>query len=142
MTRFKIPTALTAISAAFLFVGSAAQAEMIKFTADLTGAAQVPPADSAATGTVEVTLDTEAKTVAWVVTTEGLSGEPTASHIHGPAAATESAGPVIDTMATLEGSAPITDEQITDLTGGMYYYNVHTEKFPDGEIRGQLMAAE
>ena len=142
MTRFNIPTALTAVSAVFLFVGSAAQAEMMKFTAELTGAAQVPPADSAATGTVEVTLDTEAKTVAWVVTTESLSGEPTASHIHGPAEVTESAGPVIDTMATMEGSAPITDAQISDLTGGMYYYNVHTEKFPDGEIRGQLMTAK
>ena len=91
---------------------------MTKFTAELTGASQVPPADSAATGTVEVTLDTEAKTVASVVTTEGLSGEPTACHIQGPAAATESAGPVIDAMATMEGSAPITDEQITVLTGG------------------------
>ena len=142
MMRINIPTALTAVSALFLFAGSAAQAEMVKFTAELTGAAQVPPVDSAATGTVEVTLDTEAKTVAWVVTTEGLSGDATASHIHGPASATESAGPVIDTMATMEGSAPITDEQITDLSGGMYYYNVHTEKFPDGEIRGQLMAAK
>ena len=142
MTRFNFPTAVTAISAVFLFVGSVAQAEMMKFTAELTGASQVPPADSAATGTVEVTLDTEAKTVTWLVKAEGLSGEPTASHIHGPAAPTESAGPVIDTMATMEGSAPITDEQIADLTGGMYYYNVHTEKFPDGEIRGQLSAAK
>jgi len=142
MMRFNIPTAVTAISAVFLLAGTAAQAEMMKFTAELTGAAQVPPVDSAATGTVEVTFDTEAKTVAWVVSTEGLSGDPTASHIHGPAAATEAAGPVIDTLAALEGSAPITDEQIADLTGGMYYYNVHTEKFPDGEIRGQLMAAE
>ena len=141
MTRFKFPTAVTAISAVFLFVGSVAQAEMIKFTAELIGASQVPPADSAATGTVEVTLDTEAKTVTWLVTTEGLSGEPTASRIHGSAAPTESAGPVIDTMVTMEGSAPITYEQIKDLTGGTYYYNVRTEKFPDGEIRGQLAAA-
>ena len=80
--------------------------------------------------------------MAWVVTTVGLSGEPTASHIHGPATATESAGPAIDTVATMEGSAPITDKQITDLTGGMYYCNVHTGKFFDGEIRGQSMAAK
>jgi len=102
----------------------------------------VAPVDVAATGTVKVTLDTEAKTVAWVVTTEGLSGDRTASHIHGPAAATESAGPVIDTMVTMEGSTPITDDQITELTGGMYYFNIYTEKFPDGEIRGQLMGAK
>ena len=142
MMRFNIPTAVTAISAVFLLVGTAAHAEMMKFSAELTGAAGVPPTDSAAIGTVEVTLDTDAKTVAWVVTTDGLSGDPTASHIHGPAAATETAGPVIDTLAALEGSAPITDEQIADLTAGMYYYNVHTEKYPDGEIRGQLTAAK
>jgi len=58
MTRFKFPTALTAV---FLFVGSAAQAEMLKFTTELTGASQVPPADSAATGTVDVTLDTRSQ---------------------------------------------------------------------------------
>lgn len=142
MMRFNTPIALTAASALFFAFGTAAHAEMMKFTAEMTGTAEVPPTDSAATGTVEVTLDTEAKTVAWVVTTEGLSGDPTASHIHGPADATGSAGPQIDTMATMEGNAPITDEQIADLEGGQYYYNVHTEKYPDGEIRGQLMAAK
>lgn len=76
-----------------------------------------------------------------LVTAEGLSGDPIASHVHGPASSTESAGPQIDTLATMAGSAPITDEQIADLTAGKYYYNVHTAKYPDGEIRGQLMAA-
>ena len=139
---FKTPCAVTTLSAFLLCFGSLAQAETLMFKTDLTGAAGVPQTDSAAKGTVELTLDTESKTVAWVVTTEGLTGEPTASHIHGPAEPTEVAGPVIDTMAQMDGSAPITDEQIADLTAGKYYYNVHTEKFPDGEIRGQLMAAQ
>ena len=142
MKHQKIPTVATAISALFLFAGTMANAEMLKFTAELNGASGVPPTDSAATGMVEVELDTEAKTVTWLVASEGLSGEPTASHIHGPASLTEAAGPQIDTMATMEGSAPITGEQIADLTAGMYYYNIHTEKYPDGEIRGQLMAAK
>ena len=143
MISFKIPAvAVSAVTAMFLFAGTAAQAEMMTFTTGLTGAAQVPPVDSTATGTVELKVDTEAKTVAWVVTTEGLSGAPTASHIHGPADATASAGPVIDTLATMAGSAPITDAQMAELQAGKYYYNVHTEKFPDGEIRGQLMAAK
>ena len=143
MISFKIPAVTaSAIAAMFMFAGTAAQAEMMTFTTELNGAAQVPSVDTAATGTVELKVDTEAKTVAWVVTTEGLSGLPAASHIHGPADATASAGPVIDTLATMEGSAPITDEQIAELQAGKYYYNVHTEKFPDGEIRGQLMAAK
>ena len=99
----------------------------------------MPPTDSAATGTAEVTLDTEAKTVTWVYKHDGLSGDMTASHIHGPAAATEAAGPVIDTSSkTMEGSVPITHEQAADPMAGKYYFNFHTEKFPDGEIRGQL----
>ena len=139
MRRVEFSGIAPALAISMMFTAAAAQAEMMKFTTELSGAAEVPPADSAATGTAEVTLDTEAKTVAWVYTHDGLSGDMTASHIHGPATATEAAGPVIDTMTeTMEGSAPITDEQAAELMAGMYYFNVHTEKFPDGEIRGQL----
>ena len=148
MNRIQNSGVLAALAVGALFAGTAAQAEMLTFAAELTGAAGVPPTDSTATGTVEVTLDTEAKTVSWTYEHDDLSGEMTASHIHGPAAATEAAGPVIDTSADsmadtadmMEGTSPITDEQIAELTAGMYYFNIHTEKFPDGEIRGQLVA--
>lgn len=139
MIRIQNSGVVVALAVSMVFAAAAAQAEMMKFTTELTGAAGVPPTDSAATGTAEVTLDTEAKTVTWVYTHDGLSGDMTASHIHGPATATEAAGPVIDTTTeTMEGSAPITDAQAAELVAGMYYFNVHTEKFPDGEIRGQL----
>jgi hypothetical protein len=139
MIRIQNPGVAAALAVSMMFTAAAAQAEMVKFTTEMTGAAEVPPTDSAATGTAEVTLDTEARTVTWVYTHDGLSGDMTASHIHGPAAATEAAGPVIDTTSeTMKGTAPITDEQAADLMAGKYYFNVHTEKFPDGEIRGQL----
>ena len=115
MIRIQTTGVVAAIAATMLFAASVAQAEMMKFTATLTGAAAVPANDSAATGTAEVTLDTEAKTVTWVYTHNGLSGDMTASHIHGPASATEAAGPVIDTTGeTMEGSAPITDAQVAE----------------------------
>ena len=142
MIRIQTTGVVAAIAATMLFAASAAQAEMMKFTATLTAAAAVPANDSAATGTAEVTLDTEAKTVTWTYANTGLSGDMTASHIHGPASATESAGPVIDTTAGMQGSAPITDAQAAELMAGMYYLNIHTEKFPDGEIRGQLELAK
>ena len=139
MIRIRNSGVVAALAVSMMFAAVSAQAEMTKFTTAMTGAAQVPPNDSAATGTAEVTLDTEAKTVSWVYTHEGLSGEMTAAHIHGPATATEAAEPVIDTSGeTMEGSAPITDAQVAEMMAGMYYFNVHTEKFPDGEIRGQL----
>ena len=143
MIPFRTPGTFAAIAAAMILAAPAAQAEMMTFTTELTAAAGVPPTASAATGTAEVTLDTEAKTVSWIYTHVGLSGDMTASHIHGPATATETAGPVIDTTTeTMEGTAAITDEQAAELIAGMYYLNVHTEMYPDGEIRGQLALKE
>ena len=111
--------------------------------AGLTAGAEVPPTESDATGTADVMVDTEAGTVSWTVTVENLTGDPTAAHIHGPAAEDENAGPVIDmSEAIMEGSGEITEDQIAELKDGKYYVNVHTEEYPDGEIRGQLKAAE
>ena len=139
MIRTQNSGVVAALAVSMMFAAATAQAEMLKFTTAMTGAAAVPPNDSAATGTAEVTLDTEAKTATWIYTHEGLSGDMTAAHIHGPATAAETSGPVIDTTGeTMEGSAPITDAQAAELMAGMYYFNVHTEKFPDGEVRGQL----
>lgn len=138
----KTTLATTTFLALGTLFAAPAWAEMKTFNADLTGASEVPAVDTQATGTAEVTVDTEAKTVTWKVTTEGLSGEATAAHIHGPAAAGENAAPAIDLSAALaEGSGEITDAQIADLEAGNYYVNVHTDANPDGEIRGQLAAA-
>jgi len=35
-----------------------------------------------------------------------------------------------------------TDQQITDLQTGKWYLHIHTQKFPDGEIRGQVEKAQ
>jgi len=134
-------TALAAMACTALAVP--ASAEMIKYTADLTADAQVPPVDSTAAGTADVTVDTEAKTVTWMVNFEGLTGDATAAHIHGPASDGENANPVITLADTImEGQGEITDEQISELNDGKYYVNVHTDQNPGGEIRGQLSKAE
>lgn len=120
-----------------------AYAETTTYNADLTSDAEVPPNDSPATGTAEVTVDSDAGTVSWTVTVQDLTGDPVAAHIHGPASEDENAAPVIDMSDSLmEGSADITEDQISELEDGKYYVNVHTEQHPDGEIRGQLKAAE
>lgn len=142
MIRIQTNPTRAAIAASILFGASAAQAEMMIFKTELTGMAEVPSNESMATGTAEVTLDTEANTVTWTYTRDKLSGDMTAAHIHGPATATENAPPVIDTMTeTMNGSGPITDVQAAEMIAGMYYFNVHTADFPDGEMRGQLIAA-
>ena len=141
MTRIQIPLVLAGLTAALLLAAPAAEAEVLKFKTDLKGAAEVPATDSAATGSAEVTVDTDTKKISWTVKVDGLSGEATAAHFHGPASATEIAPPVIDmSSAIMEGNGDITDAQWAELQAGKYYVNVHTAKFPDGEIRGQLEA--
>lgn len=137
---------LAAIAAAgMLLFAAPAYAEMLNMTADLTGTAEVPPNDSAGTGKLEATYDTETMMFTWTVTYEGLTGEATAAHFHGPAAADATAGPVVPIEGALaspiEGSATLTEEQATQLQDGMWYFNVHTAQYPDGEIRGQVTAA-
>lgn len=140
MSNIKLTTATIAACA---MLALPAVAEEMKFTADLTASAEVPPTESTATGTADVTVDTEAMTVSWMVTVQDLTGDATAAHIHGPAAMDENAGPVIDMSdAIMEGSADITEDQMGELKDGKYYVNVHTAEYPDGEIRGQLAAAD
>ena len=134
--------AIAGLTTALMFGAPLAHAEMMKFSTVLNGAAEVPPTDSAATGSADVSVDTDAKKITWTVKVDGLTGDATAAHIHGPASATEKAPPVIDmSAAIMAGSGDITDAQIADLKAGKYYLNIHTPKFPDGEIRGQLAVA-
>jgi hypothetical protein len=114
-------------------------AEMLAFKADLNGASETPPSDTAGTGTAQVNVDTSKMEVTWTITHSGLTGDVTAAHFHGPAAVGEKAGPVIDISGKVEsGSATLTDVQLADLQAGRLYLNLHTAKFPDGEIRGQV----
>ena len=136
---------LVAIAAAGLLFSAPVQAEMLNMTAELTGASEVPANDSTGTGTLEASYDTETKMLTWTVTYEGLTGDATAAHFHGPAAPDANAGPVVpiegDLASPIEGSATLTDEQATQLQDGMWYFNLHTAQYPDGEIRGQVAKA-
>lgn len=139
MTR-AISTIAAAGMAAIMLAAGPALAEMMTFKTELKGGMEVPPNDSAASGTADIKVDTEAKKITWTLTHSGLSGDATAAHFHGPAAAGANAGPVIDITANMaSGSADLSDAQLADLQAGMLYVNVHTAKFPDGEIRGQVM---
>jgi hypothetical protein len=134
-----LPTA----SLALLLLASPCFGETLMFKADMKGASEVPPADSGGTANAMVTLDTATRKLAWKITYSGLTGEPTAAHFHGPAAPGANAGPAVNISGKIaEGTADLTDTQITDLQAGKWYLNIHTAKFPDGEVRGQVELAK
>jgi hypothetical protein len=135
------------ISAAMALAGAAALSapvfsENVRFQADLQAKTEVPLTDSGGSGTADIKFDTEAKNVSWTIRSSGLSGDPVAAHFHGLAQEGEYAGPIIDITANLnEGSADLTDEQWQQRDSGQWYINIHTGKFPDGGVPGQVMKA-
>jgi hypothetical protein len=123
-----------------------AQAAPLSFTVALTGAAQVPPVTTAGTGSADLTYDPATRVLTWSVTYSGLSGPATMAHFHGPAAAGKNAGVVIwigkkgEALASpVKGQATLTAQQAEQFTAGDWYVNVHTQKNPGGEIRGQVI---
>ena len=82
---------LTAIGA--WTVTSKAASQSFKVT--LNGAQQVPPVQTPATGTAELTYDPGTRVLTWTLSYSGLSGPATMAHFHGPAAAGKNGPPVI-----------------------------------------------
>ncbi|MCY7317238.1 MAG: CHRD domain-containing protein [Ramlibacter sp.] len=113
------------------------------FEASLSPSQEVPPAASTATGSAEVQFNANTNKVTWKVTYNGLTGPATAGHIHGPAPVGANAGVVIPFASNLNaqpvmGEMTVTPAQYADMAAGLYYVNIHTARFPGGEIRGQL----
>jgi hypothetical protein len=128
-------------------------AATLSFHADLKGSSEVPPTGSAATGTLTATLDTSTNKLDYTLTWSGLSGAATMAHFHGPAAAGKNAGVQVvlggapmggmamGPVSPVHGEVTLTAAQISQLEAGQWYANVHSRKFPKGEIRGQVVAA-
>lgn len=120
-----------------------ASADTIKFKADLSASNEVPPNASAGKGTLDATYDTISKQLTYTVNYTGLTGPATAAHFHGPAASGANAGVAVPVQSGLSspiaGMATLTDAQAADLTGGRWYFNIHTDANKAGEIRGQVV---
>ena len=118
-------------------------AEVVNYHADLKGSAEVPPTTSAGSGTVEATYDTATKTLSYTATYQGLSGPATAAHFHGPADVTQAVGVVLPVSggftSPMKATATLTDAQAADFQAGKWYFNIHTQQSPGGEIRGQML---
>jgi hypothetical protein len=128
--------------------GSAAVADTLNFQADLTGGREVPSNDSPAMGHVDATLDTGTNMLTWTCAYSGLATPPIGAHFHGPVsyigATSEENAPIqVGTPGSLaspfSGKAAIDATQAQDLKIGRWYFNLHSTKFPAGEIRGPVV---
>jgi hypothetical protein len=148
-TKTYKPLPVVALASAAL-IGSASYAFALKIPiqATLSGGGEVPANDSSARGLMQGTFDTEANTLAWEVTYSGLTTSVIGAHFHGPITylglTPEENAPIqVGTPGSLaspfHGIAQISDEQAKDLRDGRWYFNIHSKRFPGGEIRGRVV---
>jgi hypothetical protein len=114
----------------------------------VNGLQEVPQRETPAAGTMSVSYDKKTKMLKYSVNWSNLTGIPVGSHIHGTAPKGMNAGIKHDFTALLPKvtSGSITNSVMVDgvaikedsLLKGFYYINIHTPKFPGGEIRGQI----
>ncbi len=128
-------------AAAVLFAGCAgmmSSGDGVKVK--LTGAEEVPPVTTSASGEGTITVGAD-KSVSGSVTTTGVAA--TAAHIH--LGARGKAGPVSvpltktsDNVWSVPAGAKFTDAQYGAYKAGELYVNVHSAAHKAGEIRGQI----
>ncbi len=109
-------------------------------TLTLSGAQEVPPVQTSASGTGQITVAADGS-VSGSVKTTGIAA--TMAHIHIGAAGV--AGPVIipltktaDDTWSVPAGAKLTAEQMAAYKAGGLYVNVHSNDHKPGEIRAQL----
>jgi hypothetical protein len=141
---------LLAVGAVFALALSALSGAAVKtttWTAALSSGQEIPKQvvkDANAHGLFKATLS--GTTLKWKLTYAKLTGPARAAHIH-MAAKGKAGAVVVDLCGTsttpacsngIHGSATLTADIRTAFKKHLLYVNVHTDKNPAGEIRGQL----
>ena len=106
----------------------------------LQGGQEVPPVNTAATGS-GVLVITANRAISGTVTTSGINA--IAAHIHQAPAGSN--GPVIipllrtaENVWSVPAGSQLSEAQYASHRAGNLYVNVHTAAHPNGEIRGQI----
>lgn len=112
----------------------------------VNGAQVVPASTSSASGIITGSFDGGSNTLLGTLKWAGLSGAPTAIHIHGGMPGKN--GYPYHVMVTfpkgktdsLNFRSVFTESEEGGISKSAYYFDIHTAAFPQGEVRGQIIA--
>jgi hypothetical protein len=114
------------------------------FTVELSGAEEIPPVNTAASGQAEFEVDLESGAISGAVVVEDM--DPTAAHVHQGHAGSN--GPILVHLVQdpadplrfeFPSNAALSAAQVDRLLDGELYLNVHSDLYPAGEVRGQIL---
>jgi hypothetical protein len=115
----------------------------IHFVADLSADEESAPTESPGSGHAEFTLERATLKFSWVVTFDKLTSPLTEAVVRGPQKPGTNAGVLFElgpktSTSPIKGSIVLNDGQLEYLLAGRMYVNLHTTKYKDGELRGQI----
>jgi len=126
-------------AAALVLAGCAGTSGTNSTQVTLSGAQEVPPVTTNATGTAMLTIGGD-RSVSGTITTTGV--DATAAHIH-EAPSGKNGGVIVPFVKsgdkwTIPPGAKLTEPQMKSFQDGNLYVNVHSAANKGGEIRAQL----
>ena len=140
MSKFSSILGVGALVAAAALLAGGGSALAVDLKVNLTGADEVPPVTTSASGTGTITVAAD-KSVSGSIKTSGVEG--TMAHIHvgapgqtGPSIITLNKG--ADGAWMVPAGSKLTDEQYAKFKAGDLYVNVHSAEHKPGELRAQL----
>ena len=142
---------LIAAGSLILFSTGCPDDDVEEYEVELAGENQVPPVATPASGTMDVEFDEEDETLRVEGDFDGLVSrlieiEGSAAHIH--FAPQGESGPILwnvdvdadedERGGSFEFERELTADEVETFQNNEMYLNIHTQAYPDGELRGQL----
>ena len=141
--RTTLILALLLVSACSYYLGEP-KVPKTDLRAWLDSSSEVPPTQSRGSGYFEAVYRPSTKVLEYRLNLVGLSGPITTGYLQGPAGPGENAQQVAPINIPIYGNTiwdgvTLTEEQAAQVLAGLWYVNVMTIQYPDGEIRGQIL---
>jgi len=148
MASFRLMTRVVVTALALVAFTASPGAQTSPYRARLSPVPIDIPMQSAIAGSGSATATLKGTTLTITGTFGGLKTAATVARVHrGPRTAMR--GPAIGdltitaaTSGTIAGSIELTKAQIDDLAAGRLYIQLHSQKAPDGNLWGWLLAAD
>jgi hypothetical protein len=154
MRKLVIAALVLAVIVAIPVTGAIGQ-QQSRFHATLNSASEVPRTNSPATGRAALAIARNGRSIAYRLQATGLTGPPMAAHIHlgrpgqaggvmitlsGQQFALPLQGRATAAQFTATGNVKTFRQALKAIRAGRTYVNIHTARYPAGEIRGQVRA--